>query len=47
MTRLGELGVQIATTIEDIDDTTSSLAEDEKFLLELQGLWHYQTLAPL
>ena len=36
MTRLGELGVQIATTTEDIDDTTASLAEDEKFLLGVE-----------
>ena len=37
MTRLGELGVQIATTTEDIDDTTASLAEDEKFLLGVES----------
>ena len=29
MTRRGELGIQIATTTEGIDDTTASLAEDE------------------
>merc|ERR1719199_1587718 len=34
--RVGELGVQLVTEKEDLDDTTKSLAEDEKFLNDLK-----------
>merc|ERR1719482_1043447 len=34
--RVGELGVQLVTEKEDLDDTTKSLAEDEQFLKDLQ-----------
>merc|ERR1740138_536784 len=33
--RIGELGVQLVTQKEDLDDTTKSLAEDEAFLKDL------------
>merc|ERR1719301_477170 len=32
--RIGELGVELVTLKEDLDDTTKSLAEDEAFLKE-------------
>merc|ERR1719327_2100352 len=35
MTRIGELGVQLVTQKEDLDDTTKSLLEDEAFLKDL------------
>jgi len=34
--RIGELGVQLVTLKEDLDDTTKSLAEDEAFLADLE-----------
>merc|ERR1719395_217410 len=34
--RIGELGVELVTLKEDLDDTTKSLAEDEKFLKDLE-----------
>ena len=34
--RVGELGVQLVTEKEDLDDTTKSLLEDEKFLNDLK-----------
>merc|ERR1719326_6641 len=34
--RIGELGVQLVTQKEDLDDTTKSLAEDEQFLKDLE-----------
>jgi len=34
--RIGELGVELVTLKEDLDDTKKSLAEDKKFLAELQ-----------
>jgi hypothetical protein len=34
--RVGELGVQLVTEKEDLDDTTKSLLEDEKFLADLE-----------
>merc|ERR1719486_1001259 len=33
--RIGELGVELVTLKEDLDDTTKSLAEDEAFLKDL------------
>jgi len=36
MTRVGELGVEIATMKNDLEDTQESLAEDIKFLADLQ-----------
>merc|ERR1719218_37818 len=33
--RVGELGVQLVTLKEDLDDTTKSLAEDQAFLKDL------------
>merc|ERR1719329_1995463 len=33
--RIGELGVELVTLKEDLDDTTKSLAEDEAFLTDL------------
>merc|ERR1712228_916509 len=33
--RVGELGVQLVTQKEDLDDTTKSLMEDEAFLKDL------------
>merc|ERR1719473_668495 len=36
MTQIGELGVDIVQMKEDIDDTTKSLAEDKKFLADLE-----------
>jgi len=36
MTQIGELGVAIVQMKEDIDDTTKSLAEDTKFLADLE-----------
>jgi chromosome segregation ATPase len=36
MTRIGELGVQLVTQKEDLDDTTKSLIEDEAFLKDLE-----------
>merc|ERR1719326_759422 len=33
--RIGELGVELVTMKEDLDDTTKSLAEDEVFLKDL------------
>jgi peptidoglycan hydrolase CwlO-like protein len=35
MTRIGELGVELVTQKEDLDDTTKSLLEDEAFLKDL------------
>merc|ERR1719352_2093718 len=35
MTKIGELGVQLVTQKEDLDDTTKSLLEDEAFLKDL------------
>merc|ERR1719316_1950382 len=34
--RVGELGVQLVTQKEDLDDTTKALAEDEVFLKDLE-----------
>jgi len=34
--RIGELGVSVVTQKEDLDDTSKSLAEDEKFLKDLE-----------
>merc|ERR1719169_117237 len=34
--RIGELGVELVTLKEDLDDTTKSLAEDEAFLADLE-----------
>merc|ERR1719213_1009261 len=34
--RIGELGVQLVTQKEDLDDTTKSLVEDEAFLKDLE-----------
>ena len=34
--RVGELGVQLVTEKEDLDDTTKALADDEKFLSDLK-----------
>jgi len=34
--RVGELGVQLVTEKEDLDDTTKSLGEDEQFLKDLE-----------
>eukprot|EP00427_Karlodinium_veneficum_P059989 CAMPEP_0169380340 /NCGR_PEP_ID=MMETSP1017-20121227/40815_1 /TAXON_ID=342587 /ORGANISM="Karlodinium micrum, Strain CCMP2283" /LENGTH=711 /DNA_ID=CAMNT_0009479771 /DNA_START=54 /DNA_END=2186 /DNA_ORIENTATION=- len=36
MTQIGELGVQLVTQKEDLDDTTKSLLEDEAFLKDLE-----------
>merc|ERR1719443_1360677 len=36
LTRLGELGVEIVNMKEDLDDTQKSLAEDTKFLADLE-----------
>merc|ERR1719454_2203090 len=36
MTSIGELGVQLVTQKEDLDDTTKSLLEDEAFLKDLE-----------
>jgi len=36
LTRIGDLGVEIATMKEDLDDTGKALIEDKKFLAELQ-----------
>jgi hypothetical protein len=36
MTRIGELGVQLVTQKEDLDDTTKSLLEDEAFLGDME-----------
>merc|ERR1719262_1825306 len=35
--RVGDLGVQLVTLKEDLDDTTKSLAEDEAFLKDLDN----------
>merc|ERR1719352_232775 len=35
MTKIGDLGVELVTLKEDLDDTTKSLAEDEAFLKDL------------
>merc|ERR1719356_2313009 len=34
--KIGELGVQLVTEKEDLDDTTKSLTEDEAFLKDLE-----------
>merc|ERR1719482_1829660 len=34
--RVGELGVELVTQKEDLDDTSKSLAEDEQFLADLE-----------
>merc|ERR1719453_941837 len=34
--KIGELGVELVTLKEDLDDTTKSLMEDEKFLKDLE-----------
>merc|ERR1719174_1920103 len=36
-TRIGELGVQLVTQKEDLDDTTKSLVEDKAFLKDLES----------
>merc|ERR1719487_1051464 len=36
MTQIGELGIDIVQMKEDIDDTTKALAEDKKFLADLE-----------
>merc|ERR1719158_2707355 len=36
LTRLGEVGVEIVNLKEDLDDTEKSLAEDKKFLADLE-----------
>merc|ERR1719301_444633 len=35
--QIGELGVELVTLKEDLDDTTKSLAEDEAFLKDLEA----------
>merc|ERR1719487_1505090 len=35
--RIGELGVELVTLKEDLDDTTKSLAEDEAFLKDMES----------
>jgi len=35
--RIGELGVELVTQKEDLDDTTKSLIEDEAFLADLEN----------
>merc|ERR1712187_427089 len=35
--RIGELGVELVTLKEDLDDTTKSLMEDEAFLKDLES----------
>merc|ERR1719440_1824682 len=35
--RIGDLGVQLVTLKEDLDDTTKSLGEDEAFLKDLDN----------
>merc|ERR1719337_806718 len=35
--RIGELGVELVTLKEDLDDTTKSLAEDEAFLKDMEA----------
>merc|ERR1719382_1654308 len=37
MKRIGELGVEIATMENDLEDTQAALAEDTKYLAELGG----------
>merc|ERR1711876_32694 len=36
LTRKGELGVELAGGLNELEDTKASLAEDEKFLAELE-----------
>merc|ERR1719182_397222 len=36
LTRVGDLGVEIATMKEDLDDTQKAMIEDKKFLAELE-----------
>merc|ERR1719191_2626894 len=36
LTRIGDLGVKIAATMEDLDDTQKAMVEDKKFLEELK-----------
>merc|ERR1712048_823066 len=36
LTRIGDLGVKIAATMEDLDDTAKSMVEDKQFLEELK-----------
>merc|ERR1719262_2203997 len=36
LTRLGDAGVEIVNMKEDLDDTQKSLAEDKKFLADLE-----------
>ena len=36
MTRVGNLGVEISTTKEDLDDTAKAMLEDKKFLADLE-----------
>merc|ERR1719337_787110 len=36
MSRVGELGVELVTLKEDLDDTTKSLMEDEAFLKDME-----------
>merc|ERR1719171_709404 len=36
LTRVGDLGVEIATMKEDLDDTAKAMLEDKKFLAELE-----------
>merc|ERR1719316_1197893 len=36
LTRVGNLGVEISTMKEDLDDTQKSMIEDKKFLAELE-----------
>jgi hypothetical protein len=36
LTRIGDLGVELATMKEDLDDTAQALIEDKKFLAELE-----------
>jgi len=36
LTRIGDLGVELATMKEDLDDTAKAMLEDKKFLAELE-----------
>ena len=36
LTRIGDLGVEIATMKEDLDDTAKAMLEDKKFLAYLE-----------
>merc|ERR1719460_2551161 len=38
MTRVGELGVEVATMINDLEDTKEGLEEDKKFLADMDNI---------